>query len=193
METKNAMLLNSASELLRIAVQKNALQEESRDVLQEYNRKRNECDDIVKKIRDFSEKYADPTIQSSSLLFISAVKTNLQALSKKADEQMKNDEKAKELIWQIEDMKEEILKLSKSYPIKKYKTEEIPKDKLRELVSIILLINSEDYTFTEEMVFESTKDFHEMLKQSNDPVLTDLVFRGTITYNLFDLFLEKIS
>ena len=193
MENNNVKLWCSASNLLQVAARRNALLNESKDVVDRYIKQKIEYDDIIKKVQDFVKKHTDSTIQSSSLLFISAVKTKLQDLSEEADKQKRNYELAGELTFRIEEMKKEIFELWKSSPIEKIKTEEIPQEKLRKLVLIVLVINHKHHTFTEENLFESVADFHEILQLSNDPVLTDLVYKGSITNNTLDDYLEKIS
>ncbi len=193
MKNNNVELLRSATDLLQVATRRNELEKESKDVVQKCIKETYEANKFIKTVETFARNSGSHVIEENASNLILAVREKICESEKKAKEPIQKDKMASKLTWEIEEMKEELLELLKSASIEKIKTEEIPKEKLRELVLIVLMLNHEDYTFTEENLFESVADFHEMLKQSNDTVLTDLVYKGSITNNVLDLFLGTIS
>ncbi len=186
------VLLGRATNLLKLAKRRNDLLRETENSVRKYEKEKEESQKFIKIVQNYVAERNDPIMQAYSLLLTSTVQSNLESSGKEMEQQIKKNKLAAELTCRMEDIKEELLNLLNPSSIEKMKTEEIPKEKLRELVVIILLLNYDNYTITEANLFESVADFHEMLKQSNDPILKKLVSGGTITNNVIDFFLEKI-
>lgn len=105
----------------------------------------------------------------------------------------KSNKDISELSSKIEKIKEEIKQDASTNVPKKLKKEEIPAEKIYELVLVILITE-----FQEDVFFENKEDFFDLIKESKDESIMELydfiVIDGTINKsNLFDSFISKIE
>lgn len=183
--------LNKTSRMLKVVKKRNALQRQSEEKQRLYNTKRIKYHHFLKLMNEFAEG-EDTLIKNSISLLASIMQDRLKYMLKQEAPALAKYEKAVQLSHEIERYKREMISLPYWNMLPKLSRKEIPKDRLYELIILILFACEKNPSLSEEDFVESKEDFLAMLQESKDPVLQQLPFNESILYTTLDLFLQEI-
>lgn len=187
-------ILKNTTTLLLAAKRRNALIKESTHAIKKHEKKDKEYIDFRMQLQTFANEEQDERVDACTLLFTTILDSKMKANYENTEMYYKMDKEASLLCHEIEEYKERVWAEEKVLLKEgKWKTEEIPKDKLYELGIMVLLASENVPTFSEADFFEEPAEFIKMLQESGDSVLADLVFKETILKtNWLDKFLTEV-
>ncbi len=191
MNTSWEMYLNKTSQMLKVVRKRNALQRQSEEGERLYTTKCIKYHQFFEQMNEFAEG-EDKLIKDSISFLASIMQDRMKYMLEQKTPTLAKYKKAVQLSHEIERYKREMISLPYWNMLPKLSSEEIPKDKLYELITLILLACEKNPSLSEEDFVQSKADFHRMLQESKDPVLQQLPFNESILYNVLDSFLQEI-
>lgn len=187
-------ILEETSNMLEVVRERNILSKESSAREKEYRQKEDAYQKVLQDLENFQTIWTDEDVKNIIDSLICVIRKKFNSYAQEAAPYLEKIEEAGRLTYEIEVYKESLTSFTSFYQILKLKEKEIPRERLYELVVLILLANENDDSISETQFFESKEVFHEMLKNSDDPILYELLDGTSITGSiLLDLFLEKVK
>lgn len=187
-------ILETTSKMLEVVRERNILSKESSAIEKEYRQKEDAYQKILQDLENFQTIWTDEDVKNIIDALIYVIRDKFNSYAQEVALYLEKFEEAGRLTYEIEVYKESLTSFTSFYRILKLKEKEIPRERLYELVVLILLANENDDSISETQFFESKEVFHEMLKNSGDPILNELLDGTSITGSiLLDLFLEKVK
>ncbi len=183
--------LERVSYILKVVRKRNAIQRKTEEKMRQYSIKQVKYTVFFQTMQEFATG-EDKLIQDGIFLLSSIMQDRLKSLKKQENVVLTKYKEGVKLTWEIEREKQNLLSTSYWNSLPKLRKEEVPKDKLYELVFLILLACEENALLSEEDFLESKEAFFTLLQESKDPILQDLVFQNSILYTMLDAFLEKL-
>lgn len=187
--------LNITYRMLVVVRIRNSLIESSQAKEAEFSRKNYEYKSFIDIVEDFTKDYEKDELDGEVMNFISFIEKKLKSLREATLPYIKEAQKSWELTNELENIRNNIIATYKEeFRNLRLEKDEIPKDKLYELTTLLLLFNEEDGSITEDSLFKKKSDFYELIKESKDPVLMELLGYGDITdVNTFSFFMLELK
>lgn len=187
-------LLEETSNMQKITKERNILLKESKEKECEFKNIKISFEKILKDVEEFDKNSSSDIIHNAASVFKFVLNSQLIKITDDYSFYLKKYKKACELTFQIEEFEEYLIEYLEIYRNLKLSHNEISQQNIYQVVIMLLIANYHDPSISEDCFFESKEAFYEILKQSNDPVLMDLLEGDrTVTENTnINLFLELL-
>lgn len=187
-------VLNITHRMLTTVRKRNSLLESSQAKEAEFRKKSYEYKSFISLVEDFTKDYEKDELEGEVKEFISFIEKKLKGFQEVALPYIKSAQKSWKLTNEADSLKEPITIHKEEFRNLRLEKDEIPKDKLYELAALLLLFNEEDSSITEDSLFKEKSDFYELIKESEDSVLMELLGYGDITdTNIFGFFMLQLK
>lgn len=180
--------------MLTIVRKRNSLIKSSQAKEIEFSRKNYEYRSFIALVEDFTKTYEKDELEGEVKSFIGLIEKKLKGFEEVALPYIKEAQESWKLTNDVESFRKHIATYKDKFKDLRLEKNEIPKAQLYELITLLLIFNGEDNSITEESLFSSKTDFYELIKESKDSVLMELLGYGDITEtNVFDFFMLQLE